>query len=144
MKYLVFILFFFVGGCSATADRHNTNELSISYPLKGTTTAIVGIAVDDKGFPLETVKKVVLRPGDKAIFAGPDSFEIVFKNKKAPNRKVKYVSQNGVIIIAIPADILKTGAYVDEYRKNGFLMFNYSIFINGKELDPPMIIKPDN
>jgi hypothetical protein len=121
-----------------------SEKLPSSYALKGTNTALVGIALDDKGFPVETVKEVVLKPGQKVFFAGPDSFLISFKKQKAPNESIRYESEDGVIAIVIPEDILERPEFVEEYRKNKFLRFDYAINVNGKELDPPMIIRRDD
>lgn len=143
---IVAFLFVFVNGCAAVDVGRKlppVKELPSSYALQGTTTALVGIAIDKNGVPLETVKEVVLRPGEKALFAGPDRFQVVFKNQKAPNEKMKYESQNGVIVVTIPKDILSRKEFVEEFRKNESVQFNYSILVNGKELDPPMVIKRD-
>lgn len=138
-KVLMLIVSVGVMGCSVA----QTQEASLpsSYALPGTSTAVVGIGVDKKGVPLETVKEVVLKPGQKVIFAGPDKFTIKFKNKKTPGRMLKYESKNGVITIEVPKNILELPEFSDEFRKNNFLRFDYSIFVNGRELDPPMIVK---
>jgi hypothetical protein len=137
-----FLLLGVLSGCVSAGDK--TEKLSSSYALKGTSTAVVGIAVDKTGLPLETVKEVVLYPGQKVIFAGPDRFFISFKDKKSPSRKIKYESVNGVVTVAIPKDILDKPEFVEEFRKNKYLKFNYAITVNGKELDPPLIVKRQN
>ncbi|PUA28735.1 MAG: hypothetical protein B0W54_19020 [Cellvibrio sp. 79] len=109
--------------------------------MQGTRTAVVGIAIDKKGYPLETVKAIVLTPGQKVIFAGPDEFQIAFKNKKAPAAQLDYRSEKGVITVEIPKDILEKPEYKREYAKNKSVEFNYAIRINGRELDPPIIVK---
>lgn len=144
--FFTLMVVFSINGCVAanTAPISSAGQnLPSSYALKGTNTALVGIALGKDGFPVETVKEVVLLPGQKVIFAGPDRFQVVFKDKKTPNRIVKHESQNGVISIVIPKDILTKGEFVEEFRKNNFIKFNYSIIVNGKELDPPMIVKRD-
>lgn len=150
MKFLKFLVplvaIISINGCVASntaPDPRLTKKLPSSYALKGTNTALVGIALTKDGFPIETVKEVVLLPGQKVIFAGPDRFQIVFKDKKTPNRVIKHESSDGVISITIPKDILTKGDFAEEFRKNKFVQFNYSIIVNGKELDPPMIIKRD-
>lgn len=136
------VLFGVLSGCVTAGSK--SDRLPVSYALPGTSTAVVGIALDKTGMPLETVKEIVLRPGQKVIFAGPDRFSIIFKNKKSPNKKIKYESGNGVVTVTIPKDILDNPEFVEEYRKNKFLRFDYAINVNGRELDPPMIIKGDN
>lgn len=144
---VVIFLTFFVFGCVAANTEPSRSlvdkRLPVSYALPGTTTAVVGIAVDKNGFPKETVREIVLLPGQKVIFAGPDRFQIVFKEKKSPNDIVKLASRNGVVEVLIPKDILDRKEFVEEFRKNNFLRFDYSIIVNGKELDPPLIIRRD-
>lgn len=139
---IAILLVCIMNGCAATQSR--TDKLPSSYALKGTNTAVVGIALDKTGFPVETVKEIVLHPGQRVVFAGPDRFEIIFKNKKSPNRQIKHDSKNGVVIVSIPKDILEKQEFAEEYRKNSFLRFDYSIIVNGKELDPPMVIKKED
>lgn len=142
-KLLVYIvLFSVISGCSAS-QPNRIAKLPVSYALPGTSTAVVGIAIDRNGFPKETVKEIVLKPGQKVVFAGPDRFMIAFKNQKAPTDKLRYESGNGVVTVAIPKDILDKPPYAEEYRKNKYVRFDYAININGKELDPPIIIKRD-
>lgn len=153
--------FLFINGCAVAADNGNTKnavndaerneavrpdsrKLPVSYALQGTKTAVVGIAIDKKGYPLETVKAIVLTPGQRVIFAGPDEFQVAFKNKKAPASQLDYRSEKGVITIEIPKDILDRPEYKREFAKNNSVEFNYAIRINGRELDPPMIIKKEN
>ncbi len=138
----VIMLLGIFSGCASAGNK--TDRLPSSYALQGTSTAVVGIALDKTGFPLETVKEVILQPGQKVIFAGPDRFVIIFKDKKAPNRKIKYESVNGVVTVVIPKDIFEKPEFIAEYRKNKFLKFDYAINVNGRELDPPMIIKQND
>lgn len=145
---LSFILIL-LNGCAIAQDDNGKGEvvnsaprkLPISHALQGTSTAVVGIAIDKKGYPLETVSAIVLTPGQKAIFAGPDAFQIAFKNKKAPTAQLDYRSEKGVITVVIPRDILERPEFKQEYEKNKSIEFNYAIRINGRELDPPIIVK---
>jgi hypothetical protein len=146
---IMFVCVFFVVGCASSSvgglsPRETVKKLPVSYVLSGTSTAVVGIGVDKNGIPLETVKEVVLTPGQKVIFAGPDKFEIKFKKKKAPSEQIEYQSQNGVIAITIPRDIFDQPNFSKEYKEQKYLRFDYSIFVNGRELDPPLIVKRDN
>ena len=142
---------FFMAGCvSASADRESerqsviSKKLPVSYALPGTTTAVVGIGIDKKGIPLETVREIVLLPGQKVVFAGPDRFQVSFKNKKAPTQQLRYESQNGTITVVVPKDILDQPAFAREFKEKEYVRFDYSIIVNGKELDPPLIVKRDN
>ena len=116
-------------------------KLRTGYALSGTNTVVVGIGIDKNGIPKETYKDVVAYPGQKVLYAGPDEFSIIFKNRKTPNRKVENKSSNGVVVIEIPKDILERKEFIEEFRKNNQLVFNYGIKANGKELDPPLIIR---
>lgn len=138
-----------LNGCAIAADVYgnrdvvssDSRKLPTSYALQGTSTAVVGIAIDKKGYPLETVRAIILTPGQKVIFAGPDEFQIAFKNKKAPTNQLDYRSEKGVITVVIPRDILDRPEFKREYAKNNSIEFNYAIRINGRELDPPIIVK---
>jgi hypothetical protein len=148
MKKIIAVALLILGtsGCASSGGKNSSssNTLPSSYALPGTSVAIVGIGVNRKGIPLETVKEVVLLPGQRAIFLGPDKFEIVFKGKKSPTSKLKYESQDGIISILVPKDIFSRPDFNRESNKNNFIRFDYSIFVNGRELDPPFIVKREN
>jgi hypothetical protein len=114
----------------------------IGRALPGTNTAVVGIFLDKNGVPKETVKEVLVHPGQNVLYAGPDEFKIVFKNRKTPNRVVSNSSKDGVVLIKIPNDIFKRKQFVDEFQRNKSLVFDYSIWVNGKEYDPPIRVIP--
>lgn len=129
-------------GC-ASIDCES-NKLRTGYALPGTNTVVVGVGLDKNGVPKETYKDVVAYPGQKVLYAGPDEFSIIFKNRKTPNRKVENASSNGVVIIEIPKDILESKEFSEEFRKTNQIVFDYGIKSNGKELDPPLIVKRAN
>lgn len=123
-------------GCANNNDKwHHTGKA-----LPGTDTAVVSISLDDKGVPVDGVEKLELHPGQRVIYAGPSEFVIFFKNKKSPVKDVERRSNDGVVIIEIPTDIFEKPEFVEEFRRNKFLRFDYGIRVNGKELDPPMVI----
>lgn len=141
IKYtLIVVCFCLFGGC-ASVDCE-PDKLRTGHALPGTETVVVGISINKDGMPQESYKDVIVHPGQKVLYAGPDEFAIVFKNKKTPNGEVENKSSRGVVIIEIPEDIFKRPEFVEEFRKNNFLTFNYGIRANGKELDPPMIVHP--
>lgn len=131
------VLLLGLSGC-AVGER----KPEIGRALSGTNTAVVGIFLDKNGVPKETVKEVVVHPGQNVLYAGPDEFKIVFKNRKAPNKVVSNSSKDGVVLIKIPKDIFERKEFVEEYRKNKSLVFDYSIWVNGKEYDPPIKVIP--
>ncbi|MCE3252816.1 MAG: hypothetical protein K0Q67_1836 [Cellvibrio sp.] len=135
--FLSVIFVLHVSGC-AVADC----KPEVGRVLPGTNTAVVGIFLDKDGIPKETVKEVIVHPGQNVLYAGPDEFKIVFKNKKAPNRVVSNSSKDGVVLIKIPKNIFERKEFVEEFRKNNSLVFDYSIWVNGKEYDPPIRVVP--
>lgn len=136
-KFLIIMFSIFVVGCAS-----KNCELGAAYALPGTETAVVGIAVGEDGIPKEIYSEVFLHPGQKVIYAGPERFSIIYKNKKSPTGKVRYDSVNGVVTIQVPEDIFSKKDFVEEFRKNNKLVFDYGISVNGKELDPPLSIIP--
>lgn len=135
--WLTFFMILGVSGC-AVSER----KPEIGHALPGTNTAVVGIFLGKDGVPKETVKEVVVHPGQNVLYAGPDEFKIVFKNRKTPNRVVSNASRDGVVLIKIPTDIFQKKEFMEEFRKNKSLVFDYSIWVNGKEYDPPIRVVP--
>ncbi len=121
-------------------NRLNSKNSGTGYVLPGTNTVVINISIDNNGIPQQNYGEIELLPGQTALFAGPDEFLIIFKNAKTPVREIENKSENGVVSLKVPADILKQPEFAQEYRQNGFLKFDYAINVNGKELDPPMII----
>lgn len=143
-KLCLISMILFFSGCASALNDTRSEKLPESYALKGTRTALVGVAIDDKGIPLETVSAVILTPGQRAVFAGPDDFQIIFKGKRAPSRLMQYKSINGVVTIDVPKDIVKRADLKEEFEKNGQVRFDYAIRIKDRELDPPFIVKRDD
>jgi hypothetical protein len=114
------------------------------HALPGTNTVVVGISIDKNGMPQESYKDVVAYPGQTVLYAGPDQFSIVFKNKKTPNGKIENKSARGVVMIKIPEDIFEKREFAEEAKKFDYLTFDYGIRTNGKELDPPLIVRRIN
>lgn len=142
IKLTLIFVFAALAGC-ASVDCE-PDKLRTGYALPGTNTVVVGIGLDKDGIPKETFKDVVAYPGQKVLYAGPDEFSIIFKNRKTPNSKVENVSINGVVVIQIPEDIFERKEFAEEFRKNKQLVFDYGIRANGKELDPPLIVKKND
>lgn len=127
-----------LAGCAT-----NLCKPEVAYALPGTDAAVVGIFIGKDGMPQETYKEVRVHPGQKVIYAGPDKFSIVFKNRKTPNGIVENESDDGVVVIQIPENIFERQEFVEEFRKNNSLTFDYGIRANGKELDPPLVVIPE-
>lgn len=138
--FKMWLTFFMILGISGCAVSERKPEIGRALP--GTNTAVVGIFLGKDGVPKETVKEVVVHPGQNVLYAGPDEFKIVFKNRKTPNRVVSNTSKDGVVLIKIPTDIFQKKEFMEEFRKNKSLVFDYSIWVNGKEYDPPIRVVP--
>lgn len=139
MHYLklgvVSLFVIFLVSCSSVDRR------KIAAVLPGTNTAVVGISLDKNGMPKEQFSEVVLAPGQKVLFAGPDEFTIIFKDKKTPNRKIENPSSSNVVVIQIPNGILEQREFAEEFRRAGEVRFRYGIRVKDKELDPTIVIK---
>lgn len=111
--------------------------------LPGTDTVVVGIYIDKEGYPQVNVEPVSVYPGQKIVFAGPDKFDIFFKENSTPNDKLDNPSINGVVTIEIPRDIFER-----EQRKQKTtekikeLIYRYGIRANGKVTDPSIHVEP--
>jgi hypothetical protein len=109
--------------------------------LQGTNTAVVGLFVDDDKNPQTAVDKVTVRPGQKIIFAGPDKFEILFKDQRSPIGELEIESSGGVIVIEIPADIFERDQReTKSTERKTELVYRYGIRVNGKVTDPSIHI----
>lgn len=132
----ILITLFILGACS-NMDHHPRKE---THALPGTTTAINGIYLKD-GKPAVQYETVVLRKGQRVVFAGPDEFRIVFENESlfedaSDNEPGNYRSRDGIIILQVSDE--KTARLKDGTT------FKYSVFVNGIELDPFIRWKKDN
>lgn len=141
---LIFSGFLFMGCSSVVKSKDCPSQDLAAKALPGTNTAVVGIFLKSDGTPQETFKEVILHPGQRVVYSGPDRFSIIFKNKKTPNKIVNNESKNGIVIIEIPKDIFKQREFVEEFKKNKFLVFDYGISVNGKYYDPPIKVVPDD
>lgn len=111
--------------------------------LSGTDTAIVGIYIDKNGYPQVNIEKVTVYPGQKIIFAGPDKFDIVFKDQKSPIGRLEVQSSNGIVVIEIPRDIFERNQREQKALTSGDikeLLYRYGIRANGKITDPEISI----
>jgi hypothetical protein len=143
MRYVKLFLFSVVllvsGGCASQDCKPQKGAV-----LSGTDTAIVGLYIDQKGYPQASVDTVTVRPGQKIIFAGPDKFEIFFKDQKSFIGKPEYFSENGIVIIEVPKDIFerarKEGRATSGTIKE--LLYRYGIRANGKITDPLIRVVP--
>ena len=136
---LIFPVILFLVGCGYL-NHGSSNEKVLS----GTDTALVGIYLDEKGYPRSTVEEIKLKPGQRVIFAGPSQFDILFKDQRSPIDKQEIQSVNGVVIIDVPRDIFDRASRgnrstVSPQNQNE-LIYRYGIRANGKVTDPTIRI----
>lgn len=110
--------------------------------LPGTDTAVVKIYLDKRDYPQATAEIVTVKPGQKILFAGPDQFEIIFKNQQSPIGKLEVRSENGVVVIEIPKDIFERNRKKAGTSAARELLYKYGIQVNGKLTDPTIRIIP--
>lgn len=139
MRFMIFVVMLLVMGGCATRDFNP----EVGMVLPGTDTAIVGLYIDKKGFPQTKIEKVTVYPGQKIIFAGPDQFDILFKDQKSPIGKLEVRSSNGIVVIEIPENIFDQYDRVSKAAGNSEikeLIYSYGIRVNGKVTDPSIHI----
>lgn len=116
---------------------HNDKDPTKSEALNGTDTAVVGIYLDSNGYPQPTDKEIKVRPGQKIVFAGPDKFDIFFKDQKSPIPETDLQSTNGIIIIEIPKEIFEKEQRTSKSTTTiNEIIYRYGIRANGKVTDP--------
>ncbi len=142
MKLLSFFLLFFLTSWAVSEEPCNKKKCK---PVSGTNTVVITISIDDEGNPLPSVTELLqLRPGQRIVFIGPEEFVIFFKDQKSPFKKSEFRSKDGVVSLKIPEQIFEDKRFFEEgYRESG-IGFNYGVRVNGREFDPPIIIKRDS
>lgn len=142
-KFSVILLLLSIIGCSHASNLTKENYKGAVRAISGTDTAIVGIPLDSNRAPEKSLLnlKIVVHPGQKIVFAGPNDFSIFFKDRKAPKAKqLESKSVNGVVIIDVPRDLLERPEFKNELEANKSVKFNFGIKANGAELDPQIIV----
>ena len=135
MHIIKFFVLLALGFLLASCDRID-NKIGEGEALPGTETAIVGLYIDKNGYPQASVEKVKVFPGQKIIFAGPDKFEIIFKDQKSPTGRFEALSENGIVVIEIPRDIFEREQREAKSADIKDLIYRYGIRVNGKITDP--------
>lgn len=132
-KYLlIFLASLIFTSCSTNTPIKNKSEA-----LRGTNTVVVGIYLDKNGYPQATDETIHIGPGQKIIFAGPDQFDIFFKDQKSPTQETEIRSKAGLIIIDIPKDIFEKEQRAEKSTSTiKELFYRYGIRANGKITDP--------
>ena len=141
MKYLILCLTFLCLNSFASEPCTKKKCKAIS----GTNTIVITISIDEEGNPLPSVTELLeLRPGQRIVFTGPEEFSIFFKDQKTPFKKSEFKSKEGVVTIKIPEKIFEDKRFFEESYRDVEIEFNYGIRANGREFDPPLIVKRDN
>jgi hypothetical protein len=142
MRYMKFVFFSLVmlvsSGCASQDCKPQTGAV-----LQGTETALVGLYIDAKGFPQASVETVKVKPGQKIIFAGPNEFEILFKDKRSPVGELEVKSSNGIVVIEIPKDIFEREQKANPTAITRGLDYRYGIRVKDKETDPFIHVYPE-
>lgn len=137
----LFLLVFISVGCFAVEPCTKKKCKAIS----GTNTIVITISLDEEGNPLPSVMELLeLKPGQRIVFTGPEEFSIFFKDQKTPFKKSEFKSKDGVVTIKIPEKIFEDKRFFEEGYQNAGIEFNYGVRVNGKELDPPLIVRRDD
>ena len=110
--------------------------------ISGTNTIVITISIDEEGNPLPSVTELLeLKPGQRIVFTGPEEFSIFFKDQKTPFKKSEFKSKDGVVTIKIPEKIFEDKRFFEESYQDAEIEFNYGVRVNGREFDPPIIVK---
>ena len=133
------ILFSFVIFLCGCASKHC--DPSVLSVLSGTNTAVVGIFIDKNKYP-NAVDTIVVYPGQKILFAGPDQFEIFFKDNKSPVKDSVLRSSNGSLVVEIPTDIFERNlGKSSSTRAKRELLYRYGIKVGDMVKDPNILIR---
>ncbi len=134
---LVFLIIFSFSAISAEPCAKKKCK-----PVSGTNTVVITISLDDQGNPLPNVTELLeLRPGQRIVFTGPEEFVIFFKDQKSPFKKSEFKSKDGVVTLKIPEKIFEERRFFEEVYSGSGIGFNYGVRVNGREFDPPIIVK---
>lgn len=132
MKKLLCLLFAFaISGCSGSmAAKETCDCIDEGMVLPGTNTAVVRILLDSNGVPKVSAEKVVIEVGQRIVWVGPGKMEIKFP-EGSPFKERVLKTDNGVINRVAPT----------QRFKGSEKSFKYDVVVNGKVLDPFIIIR---
>ena len=111
-----------------------TGCTSVGRTLKGTDTAPIRISLGRDGTPRVDIATVVVKVGQRVVFVGPEEFTIDFPQDTPFNSK-RIDAENAVINLVVPEQVrgkAQSGAKT--------IKFKYDVIVNGKRLDPHMIV----
>ncbi len=118
-------------GCSgAAAVKDSCDCADEGVVLQGTNTAVVRISLDGNGVPRVSAEKVVVNVGQRIVWVGPEKMEIKFP-EESPFKERVLKTDNGVINRVAP----------EQKFKGKEKRYKYDVVVNGKVLDPFIIIR---
>ena len=129
---------FVLGGC---ANKKCIPDVGVV--LQGTNTAVVGLYLDENKNPQAVFEDVIVAPGQKIVFVGPDNFDILFKDQKSPIGELEIKSSRGIVVIEIPKDVFEKEQRASKsttMKKE--LVYRYGIRVAGRVTDPSIRIRP--
>lgn len=131
MKYLLCVIFLFsVLGCSSSIAKKDGLDLSV---VRGTSTAVVKVRLDENGMPAVDTDPIVVREGQRIVWAGPTDMTIRFVGE-SPAGKVGFSTRDAVVNLKIPKQ--SSWNKGEEYKK-----FKYDVVVGDQVLDPIIIIR---
>ncbi len=127
LRYFVsLVVMLFSVGCASTTEV-------ITFPLKGTNTAVVRIMLDQRGMPSVAEETVVIKSGQRVVWVGPKEFSIIFP-EGSPFEQDEFRTDDAVIKAEVPRNSDKRILKGEKKIK-----FKYDIRVGDMVLDPHVI-----
>lgn len=132
MKFTKILSVLFVVVLAACAHSSDSKLEKVLGVIKGTKTAVVEVSIGDDGMPSVKNDSVLVKVGQRIVWVGPEDMTIRFP-KGSPFKNAKLPTKNSVINMLVPKQRWKEK---EEEKK-----FKYDVIVNGKVLDPFLIIR---
>lgn len=129
IRFLSLVLVVILAACTHAEEKKLVDVFSA---IKGTKTAVVEVSIGDDGMPSVKNDTVLVKVGQRIVWVGPEDMTVKFP-KGSPFESAKLPTKDSVINMMIPKQRWKS----DEKEKT----FKYDIVVNGKTLDPFIIIR---
>ncbi|MFL0804062.1 MAG: hypothetical protein K6L81_10095 [Agarilytica sp.] len=131
-KIICCILIVLVSACANTEKREDVKRSSVN---KGTDTAVVRVSLDKKGMPYIDIDPVVIKEGQRIVWAGPTTMEIVIQEGQLLTGD-DLSTDDAVINLKTPVLSKKVWLESERYKK-----FKYDVRVGDVVLDPIIIIR---
>lgn len=132
MNVMKIVSVFFVVLLAACAHSSGPKLDDVISVIRGTKTAVVEVSIGDDGMPSVKSESVVVKVGQRVVWVGPEDMTVQFP-KGSPFKNAKLPTRNSVINMLVPKQRWKD----KEEEKT----FKYDIVVNGKVLDPFLIVR---